>query len=124
MRATPKEIANANDTAAMREWILTEKEPRNLQEIFRFVSIHTHSAEFALAQNAVRILIAESADASAQRMEESTKRLLWATYILVILTVFLTVFTYYLVRSESKPHKGLETSTLKPDVVAFDSLQG
>jgi hypothetical protein len=100
MRATPKELADRNNPEEIREWILTEPEPRRIQELFRLISIHSHSAEFSLGQNAVRILIAESADASAHRLEKSTKRLLLATYILVALTLILTVFTYCLMKHE------------------------
>jgi hypothetical protein len=95
MSATPKEIADSNDRTVMREWILQEKDPRKIQELFHIVSVNAHAAEFALGQNAIRILIAESTDASAQRLEKSTKRLLLATYVLVAITLLLTYFTLF-----------------------------
>jgi hypothetical protein len=100
MRATPKELASRNNSEEMREWILTETDPRKIQELFHLISVLTHGSEFALGKQAIGILIAESADASAHRLEKSTKHLLLITYVLVALTLVLAVFTYFLVKHE------------------------
>jgi hypothetical protein len=98
MRATPKELASRNDYQEIRDWILSERDPRKLQELFHHVSVHSHSGEYELARTAIEILIAESAGASAQRLEKSTKHLLFLTYVLVALTAILAILTYLLMK--------------------------
>ena len=82
----------------MRDWILTEVEARNIQRLMHLLAPQTHVAEYQLGAAAIQILIAESAGASANRLEKSTKRLLLATYILVALTLLLAVLTIALLQ--------------------------
>jgi hypothetical protein len=88
----------------MREWILTETEPRKIQEIFHLVSVHTHEAEFALGKQAIEILISEQQAKSSQTLESQTNALIdltrglhRLTLWIVILTAGLLIFTICLV---------------------------
>lgn len=76
MRATPKEMALRNDQAEMRDWILSEKDPRNIQELFHNVSVHTHGAEFQLGRTTIEILISEQQAKSSQTLESQTNALI------------------------------------------------
>ena len=82
----------------MREWILTEPDPRKIQELFHNIAIETHSAEYQLARTAIEILLAESAERSTERLERHTKHLLFITYVLAALTAGLLVLTYVLMK--------------------------
>jgi hypothetical protein len=98
MRATPEELANRNNQAEMREWILAESDPRKIQQLFHTIAIQTHSAEYQLARTAIEILIAESAERSSQRLERHTKHLLVITYFLAVLTAGLLLLTFALLK--------------------------
>src|SRR2546423_7838052 len=98
MRATVQELADRHDGSEMREWIRTEKDPRKLQQLFDHISINTHRAEYELARTAIEILISETAEASARRLEKSTKHLLVLTYVLAAFTAILAYLTFLLLK--------------------------
>ena len=98
MRPTPKEIAatenSVNSNADMREWIRTETDPRNLQELFHLIAIHTHRVEYEQARVAIEILLSESTVRSISKLEESSMRLERLTKVLVRFTAALTLLTF------------------------------
>jgi len=110
MRATPKELQSRNNTQEMCAWILTETDPRKIQELFHLIAVITHPAEFELGRAAIDILNAESATASAERLEASTKHLLCITYVLAALTIGLLLLTYVLVKHEDHPNLHSQTN--------------
>jgi len=95
MRASPQEIASRNSSSEISEWIRTEPDVRRIQDLVHIISIRSHSSEYSLAQTAIGILLAESAERSSQRLEKQTdtliqltRRLYWLTGLLVFIGIF------------------------------------
>src|SRR6266568_619951 len=103
MRKTPLEIASAPHEERL-DWILTATEPRELHELFRHAAVMTHSGDYFVATNGIRILVAESQAKSAEKLERQTDALIKLTaglyrltWGLVILTAGLLILTVRLV---------------------------
>jgi hypothetical protein len=99
MRKTPLEIANGDHRERLN-WILDATDPRELHELFRHAAVQTHSGEYLVATNGIRILVAESQAASAAKLENQTATLIALTRSLKIYTIALFVLTGVLVGIE------------------------
>jgi hypothetical protein len=115
MRKTPLEIANGPHQERLH-WILDATDPRELHELFRHASVQSHSGEYLVATNGIRLLVAESQAASAAKMERQTDKLIVLTRWIVALTVALLLFTIVLYKDT---HALVEHETLKQ----HDALQ-
>lgn len=67
------------DAGGRREWIRTQQNPREIQELLHGLSVHSNRDEHELGRMAIDILLAEAADVRAKNFGEQMDKLLGIT---------------------------------------------
>jgi len=126
----------ANDPQAHRKWILQQQDPRKIQEFLNgfILNSHVEQKTFEFGRMAIEILLAESAERSSLRLEKqienlisfaesgerSSKRLIFLTWALVIVSAALLSFAFVqtkiMLKEDANAHaQQVQSSQAKPN---------